>query len=959
MKKIVLIALSLLGFIAVGEEWRDEYAHTWKFSVSEIDRTARITYSPAYKEFSSTVVVPKYVWAGGTEGMNGLDGKRYVVNEITSGAFRGCNNIVEVIIPDIYEECHAYFWLASKAFENCEGLLDVTWKHPGEAQYVDLANVFAGTPFLARQEAYCGNTNRNNAAVISSKKAYGTIYDSNILAFSAASAIRDRKNLEKFYKWTAPKAGKIYFDTWTADCKLEMTAYSPDGETLDSACFGDRLVFKAQKGKTYLISVKGYASDGRGRYTLNWHFDEKDSRGMVVLKLNDGRYDGTLARAPKQFPMPRNQKILSLPTPTRDGYVFKGWYTSSKYKTKVTANTVLKNNATYYAKWVKKNSTITIINDIDNGDWVGITGKPSTGKYKGKTKFLGGDNLYYRLTYEAGSSVYLMARPLPGRVFRRWIVNGDETGMWFRPSSLISSPAAKFTVPSENASARAEFIDANDDYLQYDWAQDAYLEDGDTNIVSWLYSGSYPTCYYAMPKNFTKDFDVRYEYDHVDDCYSLAFVAKEGTLDKPGLRTVKIAVTNQTGMTTGTTINIYGRNRTDALEDGALSGLRTSVKEPYVLTAGVALTADDWHALGIMVNARGGWTLEFVSGVPGLKYNTKTRTYTGVPTKPGTYTVTFDLDATTQTTSKGKITVHTRTSVATATFVVVPLPDWTVGTFRGHTEEPCPRSINYRGEEIYYNLLSESRKVAITVGQDGKYSANIGGAKFAGSGLTYNKDDSGESYSFVTKINGKGTGKDKNKITWEDTLEVVITPPPENRLDEIRPLGGRSIRWRKKGNVTLEARLYARKSPFVSGSTPAKEEAIYQALRQAARAKDYALTGLYLPKQSDYHVGKGVIELSPATDGKKPALKFTFDTYGGVTVAGKFTYKKTTYKFSGTTPLDIQANYKNGSFGGWYAFARFFNGARMLDVSWRFDDRSVNDGTTPENPRLQTVLIDE
>lgn len=955
MKKIVLIALSLLGFIAVGEEWRDEYGHTWKFSVSESDRTAWITYSPAYKEFSSTVVIPKYVWAGGTEGMNGLDGKRYVVNQINGGAFRDCKNIVVVVVPEVYEESHNDFRFGSGAFKNCEALHDVIWKDFSEARYVDFADVFAGTPFLSIQESYCGNTNRNNAGEISSKKAYGTISDCNFLAFSDASDISKRENVEKFYKWKAPKSGLIYFDTWDADCYLEMRAYSSDGKQLKSASWGELLTFKAQKGETYFISVQGNRYGGRGHYNLNWHFGEKNSECYVILKLNGG----TIDRAPKHFPRPKNQKILSLPTPTRDGYVFKGWYTSSKYKTKVTTNTVLKKNATYYAKWVKKNTTITIVNDLDNGEWVGIKGTPSAGKYKGKNKFLGGDNLYYRLTYEAGSTVTLRAKALPGRVFRRWVVNGDETGKWFKPSSLISSPSANFTVPSEDASARAEFIDANDDYLQHDWAQDAYFEDGDTNIVSWIYSGSYPGCYYTVPKDFTKDFNIRYEYDYVDDCYYLAFMAKERALDRPGVRTVRIAVTNQTGMTSGTTITIYGKNRTDALENGALSGLRTSVKDPYVLTAGVALTVDDWHALGISVNAKGGWTLESVSGVPGLKYNKKTRTYTGVPTKPGMYTVTFDLDATTQTTSKGKITVHTRSTLATATFVVVPLPDWTVGTFRGHTEEPCARSINYRGEEVYYNLLSESRKVTVTVGKDGKYSANIGGAKFAGSGLTYSEDDSGESYSFVTKINGKGTGKDKNKITWEDTLEVVITPPPENRLDEIRPLGGRSIRWRKKGNKTLEARLYARKSPFVSGSTPAKEEAIYQALRQASLAKDYSLTGLCLPKQSDYHVAKGVIALSPAADGKKPVLKFTFDTYGGVTVTGKFTYKKKTYKFSGTTPLDIQAVYANGRFGGWYAFARFFNGTRMLDVCWRFDDRSVNGGTTPGNPSLQTVLIDE
>jgi uncharacterized protein (TIGR02145 family)/uncharacterized repeat protein (TIGR02543 family) len=45
-------------------------------------------------------------------------------------------------------------------------------------------------------------------------------------------------------------------------------------------------------------------------------------------------------------------RLTSLPTPTRTGYLFVGWYTASTGGTDVTANTVFSANATIYARWV-------------------------------------------------------------------------------------------------------------------------------------------------------------------------------------------------------------------------------------------------------------------------------------------------------------------------------------------------------------------------------------------------------------------------------------------------------------------------------------------------------------------------------------------------------------------------------------------------------------------------------
>ena len=64
-----------------------------------------------------------------------------------------------------------------------------------------------------------------------------------------------------------------------------------------------------------------------------------------------------------------NTKYSNLPTPTRTGYTFDGWYTGENGTgTKVTNDTVLKNSNTHtlYAKWVFKNVTVNF--DLTGGE---------------------------------------------------------------------------------------------------------------------------------------------------------------------------------------------------------------------------------------------------------------------------------------------------------------------------------------------------------------------------------------------------------------------------------------------------------------------------------------------------------------------------------------------------------------------------------------------------------------
>lgn len=59
-----------------------------------------------------------------------------------------------------------------------------------------------------------------------------------------------------------------------------------------------------------------------------------------------------------------NPSIGSLPTPTRSGYAFDGWYTAANGGTKITDSTKVTANTTVYAHWTKNAETKAVVKDV-------------------------------------------------------------------------------------------------------------------------------------------------------------------------------------------------------------------------------------------------------------------------------------------------------------------------------------------------------------------------------------------------------------------------------------------------------------------------------------------------------------------------------------------------------------------------------------------------------------------
>ena len=77
-------------------------------------------------------------------------------------------------------------------------------------------------------------------------------------------------------------------------------------------------------------------------------------------------------------------KIGELPKPTKENYIFDGWFTDSTFKTKVDENAIPEDSTAYYAKWRDKLKTVySITGPIDfNGKYGTIVGDESLAKKK-------------------------------------------------------------------------------------------------------------------------------------------------------------------------------------------------------------------------------------------------------------------------------------------------------------------------------------------------------------------------------------------------------------------------------------------------------------------------------------------------------------------------------------------------------------------------------------------------
>ena len=194
--------------------------------------------------------------------------------------------------------------------------------------------VYIGLPYRYLQEKGLV-VNENSTIKVLSKKLDGDssypYYDCGILSSGA------------FY-WSIGRDDDLGYDDTKIKTRSNLIA-SRAGKTTTDTC----QVEVVTDGQKYLVDLKFVA-----KYATNCS-DKTDEKKTYTLTYNAN--GGSVS--PKNKTLKEGEKYGTLPTPTRSGYTFNGWYTSASGGSKVSSNNTINANTTVHAHWTKNETPIS------------------------------------------------------------------------------------------------------------------------------------------------------------------------------------------------------------------------------------------------------------------------------------------------------------------------------------------------------------------------------------------------------------------------------------------------------------------------------------------------------------------------------------------------------------------------------------------------------------------------
>lgn len=173
----------------------------------------------------------------------------------------------------------------------------------------------------------------------------------------------------------------------------------------------------------------------------------------ITFTLNGGAFaDGV--NVPANYTIESGE--ITLPTPSRNGYVFKGWYDNAAFEgtaiekfTPATGDCVY-TGKTYYAKWVETHNIVVSANP-ENGGTVSINGYDGTS-----------------VPVEKGSSVELVATTVDSHNFIGWYLNGElkseENSYTVENIQSDATYVAKFEIKTFTVNVYSAYSDNGTDY---------------------------------------------------------------------------------------------------------------------------------------------------------------------------------------------------------------------------------------------------------------------------------------------------------------------------------------------------------------------------------------------------------------------------------------------------------------------------------------------------------------
>ncbi len=331
------------------------------------------------------------------------------VTIINQSTFRYCENLRSVTISDSIKN------ISHAAFEGCSSITDVYYSGT-ETQWNNISIGSNNEDLTNATIHYNSNSSSTN---------YTLTYNANGGTVSPKSA-----TVESGTKVVLPKPTKSFKIT-----------YNANGGSLSSS------------SKTVSCTFKNWNTNSAGTgtaYSSGANFTVNSNRTLYAQWTNP--------------------KIGTLPTPTRSGYTFTGWFTSGGKE--VTSSTTVSGNGTIYAQWSKGSDTVIPTGSIASTNNVAnkqtVTLKMSD-NVKVSGYYWGTSSTYTSNTYTSSSSAsvtktvssagtyYLVVKDSSGNVSDRKSITFYKTtlnanGGSVSPTAVLTASGKSFTFPTPKRS---------------------------------------------------------------------------------------------------------------------------------------------------------------------------------------------------------------------------------------------------------------------------------------------------------------------------------------------------------------------------------------------------------------------------------------------------------------------------------------------------------------------------
>lgn len=275
--------------------------------------------------------------------------KNYTVTKIAMWAFKNCNSLTEVTIPNTVIE------IDYQAFYYCPNLKKVTIhegvKTIGQTAFIgctQLTSITIPSTITDMDQAFSGNTALSHVTLTNG------ISNISSMAFKGCTGLTEIKVPES--------VGQIGPNAFNGCTNLKRVLLEKNIKTININAFKDC---------TNLSDVKynGHKKDWDNVTVNNAGNDTLTSKVQYLCDINFDLNGGTIngsGTMDKQT-VYSNEKLgtASVPTtpPQRTGYDFDGWYTQAEGGTKYTFTEAVSSNIILYAHWNAHSHTVTLEND--------------------------------------------------------------------------------------------------------------------------------------------------------------------------------------------------------------------------------------------------------------------------------------------------------------------------------------------------------------------------------------------------------------------------------------------------------------------------------------------------------------------------------------------------------------------------------------------------------------------